>query len=153
MNDINIRIANENDIDALVEFNQRMAQETEGKDLKAEVLRPGVEGLFRNNQYGFYVIAEDANNKAAAGGLLITYEWSDWRNGLVWWIQSVYVMPDYRRHGIYRRLYDFVKEKAKEEGNVRGFRLYVEKENKIAQQTYSKLGMEESHYLMFEEMI
>lgn len=153
MSDINIRIANESDTDALVDFNRRMARETEGLELKAEILRPGVEGLLRNNQYGFYVIAEDTNNKTPAGGLMITYEWSDWRNGLVWWIQSVYVMPDYRRHGIYRRLYDFVKEKAKEEDNVRGFRLYVEKENRIAQQTYSKLGMEESHYLMFEEMI
>lgn len=152
MSDINIRHANETDIDALVDFNLRMARETEGKELKAEILRPGVEGLFQNRQYGFYVIAEDAANKTAVGGLLITYEWSDWRNGVVWWIQSVYIMPDYRRRGIYRMLYEFVKELAKTETNVRGFRLYVEKENKIAQQTYSNLGMEETYYLMFEEM-
>lgn len=153
MSDINIRFANENDIAALVEFNQRMAQETEGKELKAEIIRPGVEGLFQNKQYGFYIIAEDTSNNKSVGGLMITYEWSDWRNGLMWWIQSVYVMPDYHRRGIYKRLYEFVKERAKQEGNVRGFRLYVEKENTVAQQTYSKLGMEESHYLMFEEMI
>jgi ribosomal protein S18 acetylase RimI-like enzyme len=151
MSDIIIRIANESDIAALVEFNRRMAQETEGKELKTEIIRPGVEGLMSNKQYGFYVIAED--NNQAVGGLMITYEWSDWRNGLMWWIQSVYVMPDYRRRGIYKMLYEFVKERAKQEGNVRGFRLYVEKENRIAQQTYSKLGMEESHYLMFEEIM
>lgn len=153
MSDINIRHANESDIDSLVDFNLRMARETEGKDLKAEILRPGVEGLFQNSQYGFYVIAEDADNKTPVGGLLITYEWSDWRNGVVWWIQSVYIMPDYRRRGIYRMLYEFVKDMAKKETNVRGFRLYVEKENKAAQQTYSNLGMEETYYLMFEEMI
>ncbi len=154
MNDnIIIRIANENDIAAIVEFNQRMAMETEDVELKTETIRPGVEGLFQNKQYGFYVMAEDANTNTAAGCLLITYEWSDWRNGLIWWIQSVYVTFDYRRRGIYRRLYDFVKEKADEEGNVRGFRLYVEKENTIAQKTYSKLGMNESHYLMFEELL
>jgi len=153
MSDIIIRIANENDINAIVEFNQQMARETEEIELKTEVLRPGVEGLFQNKQYGFYVIAEDIANGKAAGSLLITYEWSDWRNGVIWWIQSVYVPQEYRRRGIYSRLYEFVKEKAKQEGNVRGFRLYVEKENTVAQKTYSKLGMEESHYLMFEEMI
>lgn len=153
MSDINIRHANETDIDSLVDFNLRMARETEGKDLKAEILRPGVEGLFQNKQYGFYVIAEDATNKNPVGGLLVTYEWSDWRNGVVWWIQSVYIMPDYRRRGIYRMLYEFVKDLAKKETNVRGFRLYVEKENRAAQQTYMNLGMEETYYLMFEEML
>ena len=147
-----LRFANENDIDAIVEFNRRMAHETEGKELKVETLRPGVEGLIENSKYGFYVIAEDAANGKKAGGLLITYEWSDWRNGPIWWIQSVYVMPDYRRRGIYRKLYAYVKEIARREPNVRGFRLYVEKENTTAQRTYKSLGMEETHYLMFEEM-
>jgi ribosomal protein S18 acetylase RimI-like enzyme len=147
-----IRLANKNDIDALVEFNCRMAFETENKELKPEILRPGVEGLFQNRQYGFYVIAEDRINGERAGGLMITYEWSDWRNGLIWWIQSVYIMPDYRRRGIYRRLYEFVKDLAQAEKSVCGFRLYVEKENTIAQRTYLSLGMEETHYLMFEEM-
>lgn len=153
MDDIIIRTANENDIDALVEFNRRMASETEGKELATDVLRPGVEGLMQNNQYGFYVIAENTKDKTALGGLMITYEWSDWRNGVVWWIQSVYVMPEARQRGIYKKLYEFVKELAKRETNVRGFRLYVEKENTVAQQTYLKLGMEETYYLMFEEMV
>ena len=84
---------------------------------------------------------------------MVTYEWSDWRNGLFWWIQSVYITQNFRRRGIYRRLYEFVKEMAQAESDVRGFRLYVEKENRTAQLTYERLGMAETHYLMFEELI
>jgi ribosomal protein S18 acetylase RimI-like enzyme len=79
-----------------------------------------------------------------AGQMMITYEWSDWRNAVFWWIQSVYIRPEFRRKGIYRRLYDFVKQRAKAQGGVCGFRLYVEKENAGAQKTYAALGMAES---------
>jgi ribosomal protein S18 acetylase RimI-like enzyme len=151
--EINIRFADAGDVGALVSFNQAMARETEAKQLDREVLAAGVEGLLKNEQYGFYVVAEQASAESpeAVGSLMVTYEWSDWRNGLFWWIQSVYIKPEFRRRGIYRQLYEFVKEMAAEQG-VCGFRLYVEKENRIAQQTYEQLGMTETHYLMFEEL-
>ena len=84
---------------------------------------------------------------------MVTFEWSDWRNGWFWWIQSVYILPDFRGRKIYRLLYEFVKRKAEESKNVCGFRLYVERENESARKVYEKLGMDESHYLMYEEMI
>jgi ribosomal protein S18 acetylase RimI-like enzyme len=152
-NQISIRLAGESDLESLVAFNLAMAEETESKQLNEKVLRAGVLHLLKNPRYGFYVVAEDAapEGPSVIGSLMVTYEWSDWRNALFWWIQSVYVKPPYRRRGIYRRLYAFVKECANKEKGVCGFRLYVEKENSIAQQTYRNLGMEESHYLMFEE--
>ena len=113
MSDIKIRIGNENDIDALVDFNISMARETEGKDLKREVLRPGVAGLFQNKQYGFYVVAEDVSNNITVGGLLVTYEWSDWRNATFWWIQSVYVIPECRRQGVYRTMHEAIRREAR----------------------------------------
>ena len=87
------------------------------------------------------------------GSLLVTFEWSDWRNGVIWWIQSVYVQPEWRRRGVYRMLYEHTKTLAEAQGKVRGFRLYVEKENRIAQQTYLSLGMQASDYLLYEEII
>jgi ribosomal protein S18 acetylase RimI-like enzyme len=148
---MNIRLAQKNDAPALVEFNQAMALETEGKRLDSEVLRNGVEAVFEDEKKGFYVVAESENE--IIGGLMVTFEWSDWRNNWFWWIQSVYILPEARGRGIYRLLYEFVKEKAEKSGNVCGFRLYVEKENARAQKVYEKLGMEQPHYLMYEEMI
>lgn len=151
-NEISIRVADTSDVDTLVDFNHAMAFETEAKELDRDVLTAGVNGLLARKQFGFYLIAEDQ----AAGriaSLMVTYEWSDWRNGLFWWIQSVYVKPEFRRRGIYRRLYEFVKEMAKDETDVCGFRLYVEKENSIAQQTYEQLGMKQTEYVMYEELI
>ena len=144
-----IRIAVACDAADLVKFNQAMALETEGKALSAEVLAPGVEAVFSDPTKGFYVVAED--NGSIVGGLLVTYEWSDWRNSWFWWIQSVYILPKARGKRLYSRLYYFVKEKAINRGDVCGFRLYVEKENIHAQAVYEKLGMNCSHYLMFEE--
>jgi len=144
-----IRIATASDAADLVKFNQAMALETEGKTLAAEVLSPGVEAVFADPAKGFYVVAE-ADGKLI-GGLLITYEWSDWRNKWFWWIQSVYIVPEARGTGLYSRLYRFVKDLAERRGDVCGFRLYVEKENTHAQAVYEKVGMNNSHYLMFEE--
>jgi ribosomal protein S18 acetylase RimI-like enzyme len=146
---MNIRIAQKEDVASLVEFNQAMALETEGKQLDSQTLLGGVEAVFDDSKKGFYVVAEA--DGAIVGGLMITYEWSDWRGQWFWWIQSVYILPDHRGKGVYRLLYDFVKEKASGEKNVYGFRLYVEKENELAQKVYEKLGMESSHYLMYEE--
>ena len=146
-----IRIAKFEDAASLVEFNQAMALETEGKRLDAQILKSGVEAVFQDENKGFYVVAESSG--VIAGGLMITLEWSDWRGRWFWWIQSVYILPGFRGQGIYRRLYDFVKQKARKRGDVCGFRLYVETENEQAQRVYEKLGMQKSHYLMFEEMI
>ena len=146
---MNIRIAAAGDIDLLVDFNQAMALETEGKSLNPGTLQSGVAAVFLDDKKGFYVVAEDSLE--IVGGLMVTYEWSDWRSAWFWWIQSVYILPEARGRAIYSRMYDFVKSKAAESGNVCGFRLYVEKENMHAQKVYEKLGMEGSHYLMYEE--
>jgi len=146
-----IRKARKEDIDLLIGFNEAMAFETEGKKLFTGTLRKGVEAVFDDPQKGFYLVAEEAGR--AVGGLMVTYEWSDWRNAWFWWIQSVYVNPDYRGKRIYSQLYDFVKRDAAAAGNVCGFRLYVEKENVHAQRVYEKVGMEETYYLMYEEKL
>lgn len=144
-----IRIAVPEDISDLVEFNQAMALETEGKQLEHHVLSSGVAAVFEDDRKGFYVVAED--DLKIVGGLMVTTEWSDWRNGWFWWIQSVYIRPEGRGKGIYRNLYEFVKQRAEAAGGVCGFRLYVETENTKAQAVYEKLGMERSHYVMYEE--
>ena len=144
-----IRLAEAADAAAMTEFNQLMAMETEGKRLEPAVISAGVEAVFGDPAKGFYVVAEEAGE--VAGGLMVTYEWSDWRNGWFWWIQSVYIRPEYRGRRLYSDLYAFVKEKAAAAGNVCGFRLYVERENEHARRVYEKLGMAESHYLMYEE--
>jgi ribosomal protein S18 acetylase RimI-like enzyme len=149
---MNIHIANFEDADSIIEFNQAMALETEGKELTADVLRRGVEAVFSDEKKGFYVVARNSNNNIT-GCLMVTFEWSDWRGKWFWWIQSVYILPEFRGQGIYRMLYKFVKEKASEQKNVCGFRLYVEKENANAQRVYEKLGMEQSYYLMYEEKL
>jgi GNAT superfamily N-acetyltransferase len=152
-NEIYTRLAEPADLPVIVEFNQRMAEETEGKRLSSETLTNGVAAVFADRQRGFYVVAENAA-KEVVGCLLITFEWSDWRNALFWWIQSVYVRADFRGTGVYRRLYESVKAMALEnEMPVCGFRLYVEKENRAAQQVYEKLGMEETVYKMYEETL
>lgn len=144
-----IRLAAAEDARALVEFNQAMAVETEGKTLDPEVLSAGVAAVFADGQKGFYVVAEEGD--AIIGGLMVTYEWSDWRNGWFWWIQSVYIRPEARGRGIYSGLYRFVTQRAEAEGNVCGFRLYVESENQHAQRVYEAVGMKASHYLLYEQ--
>lgn len=144
-----IRIATENDVPALVEFNQAMALETESKTLDGDVLAAGVSSVLADKEKGSYVVVDDKGYVVA--GLLITREWSDWRNAWFWWIQSVYVRPTHRGTGLYSRMYEFVKKLAASEGNICGFRLYVEKENQNARKVYEKLGMHETYYLMYEE--
>jgi len=146
-----IRRARKEDIDALIVFNEAMAFETEGKKLFTGTLRKGVEAVFDDPQKGFYLVAEEGGR--VIGGLVVTYEWSDWRNAWFWWIQSVYVNPEYRGKRVYSQLYDFVKSEAVAAGNVCGFRLYVEKENAHAQRIYEKVGMNETYYLMYEEKL
>ena len=145
---ITIRRAELRDAAAFVSFNEAMAWETEQLKLDPAKLLEGVEGLFARPQYGFYVVAEVGAE--ITGGLMITYEWSDWRNKVFWWIQSVYVRPQFRGQGVYRSLYEGVKSMAKA-SDCCGFRLYVETTNEAAQAVYKKLGMDQSHYLMFED--
>lgn len=152
-----IRDAAPADAHALAEFNCLMALETEDARLTPAVVRRGVEAVFAQPARGFYVVAEagpasgDARDIAAA--LLVTREWSDWRNAEWWWIQSVYVRASHRRRGAYRALYEHVTARAAAAGNVCGFRLYVERDNAIAQQTYAALGMRETRYKLFEQLI
>ena len=147
-----IRKATVTDAESLIQFNTSMALETENKKLDRDKIEPGVMGLFENPQYGFYMVAE--HKGTVVGSLMVTTEWSDWRNGVFWWIQSVYVIPEYRRKGVYRAMYKKINEMSKSDHSqkVCGFRLYVEKENVIAQKTYKDLGMSETHYKMFEDI-
>jgi len=150
------RLATLDDAPVIVDFNLAMARETESLELSPATLASGVGSLFDNPQFGFYVMAEARGAGGAferAGSLLITYEWSDWRDGLFWWVQSVYVRAEHRRRGVYTVLYEFVKRLAAADPRVRGFRLYVERENAAAQKTYERLGMDASHYVMYEEII
>jgi GNAT superfamily N-acetyltransferase len=146
-----IRRAQRSDAASLVEFNQAMALETEGKTLDPSILGAGVTAVFEDERKGFYVVAEEDDK--IVGGLMVTFEWSDWRNAWFWWIQSVYIKPEARGKRVYSELYDFVKKQADEQGDVCGFRLYVETENGHAQRVYEKLGMHQPRYLMYEENV
>ena len=144
-----IRIAEDRDIETLAKFNVAMAWETEQKKLEPAVVTRGVQALFENPQHGFYTVAE--MSAQVVGCIMITYEWSDWRCGLFWWIQSVYVDTEFRRRRIFRKLYEFLRVKASHEPNVCGFRLLVEHSNLAGQRTYAGLGMEETSYRCYEE--
>ncbi len=146
--DIVVRNATQADLNTLVTFNAAMAMETEGKTLELEMLKKGVSAVLNDDGLGFFLIAE-ADGRPV-GQLLITTEWSDWRNGYFWWIQSVYVDAEYRRQGVYRALDSHVRSEARRRGDVCGLRLYVERNNHVAQQVYSKLDMHRSHYDLFE---
>ena len=144
-----IRPACLDDLEALVGFNAAMALETEGKTLDMQLLRQGTRAVFDSSQRGFYLVAEA--DGSPMGSLLITYEWSDWRNGWFWWIQSVYVKPEWRRMGVYSAMHRWILDTARSRPDVCGVRLYVDRNNDVARQTYLSLGMSESHYDMFEE--
>lgn len=150
MTNLTLRKAELRDSTVIVGFNRAMALETEGKTLIPEMITAGVQRLLGEPSLGFYLVAERGGK--IVGCLMVTNEWSDWRNGLFWWIQSVYVEPASRRQGVYRRLYDFIRELAGADPGVCGFRLYVEKENTVAQKTYDSLGMAQTDYLLYEEL-
>lgn len=144
---ITIRKAGLSDAETIIDFQKQMAWETERLELDPLRLAKGVRAVFDSFQCGHYWVAEDDGIVIAS--LLITYEWSDWRNANVWWFQSVYVLPAYRRKGIFRAMYVRIKAEAEKQG-VAGLRLYVETTNYIAQQTYEALGMDSRHYKMYE---
>jgi len=146
--DVQVRQASLMHLDTIVDFNAAMAKETEGKELNLEMLRSGVEAVLTRNDLGFYLVAEHTGRPV--GQLFITYEWSDWRNAFFWWIQSVYVSPEFRRLGVYRALHFYAAEEARRQGNVCGLRLYVDKDNSVAQGVYAGLRMRPTHYDMYE---
>jgi ribosomal protein S18 acetylase RimI-like enzyme len=148
---IQIKEASQQDAETLTYFNTNNALETENMTLDPETALLGVKYVLNNPEKGFYLIAEKQGK--IIGSLMITTEWSDWRNGDFWWIQSVYVLPEGRKQGAYKLLYRYVKSIAAQKGNIRGIRLYVEKNNQVAQNTYLALGMKDSDYFLFEEKI
>jgi len=143
-----VRQAAASDAVTIADFNAFMAKETEHLVLDRTHLQKGVEAMIADSSKGLYYIAEFDGK--VAGQLMITYEWSDWRNATFWWIQSVYVLPEYRKQGVFRALYQRVASLAQERGDVCGLRLYVEESNKRAQQAYEALGMKLSHYRMMD---
>src|SRR5437762_13482561 len=145
---LTIRRATPADAPVLIEFNRRLAEESEGKALDLDVLGRGVAAALADPNKGPYYVAEEGGE--VVGEMQITFEWSDWRNGWLWWIQGVYVRADARRRGVFRALYEHVCEAARQDPEVVGLRLYVERENLAAQQTYLRMGMEWTNYLMLE---
>ncbi|MGH7749683.1 MAG: GNAT family N-acetyltransferase [Candidatus Dormibacteria bacterium] len=148
MSEIRIRDALCDDAPFLVECNAAMARETENKTLDLAVLALGTRAVFEQPSRGFYLVAERASERV--GCLLVTTEWSDWRNGDWWWIQSVYVVAGARRSGVFRALYAETERRARAKPGVVGLRLYVEWENRHAQRTYAALGMTQAHYHLYQ---
>lgn len=145
---MNIREAKQEDCTLIVNFQILMAKETENIELQNEIVSEGVLAVLNDSSRGKYYITE-INNKVV-GSLLTTYEWSDWRNGTVLWIQSVYVLPEFRRKGVYRNMYSHVKRLVLDNKDLKGIRLYADKSNIAAHSTYQKLGMAQDHYVTFE---
>jgi GNAT superfamily N-acetyltransferase len=147
---MNYRGGRPEDLEAIVGFQIAMAKETEDLELDGETCRRGVSRVFEDTSLGSYYVAEEEGR--VVGSLLITFEWSDWRAGTVWWIQSVYVEPALRGRGAYRGLYEHVRALARNVPDVRGIRLYVDRRNSVAQNVYARLGMDGDHYVVFEWM-
>lgn len=143
-----VRDASNKDIAFLADANAAIALETERKLLERDTLERGVRAVFAQPSRGFYLIAERGSH--AVGCLLVTYEWSDWRNGDWWWLQSVYVIPEARRGGVFRALYAEIERRARAAAGVVGLRLYVEHDNARAQATYAMLGMRPARYSLYE---
>ena len=145
-----VAIATVDDITTIAQFQIAMAMESEGYELTHSTILQGVTAAMNDENKGRYVVAKIDNK--TIGSLMLTREWSDWNNCWYWWVQSVYVLPAYRGNGVYKAMYAHVKQMAKEE-QVSQVRLYVDKGNTRAQEVYKKLGMDECHYLMYEEVI
>ena len=149
--EVQVRIAGPEDIEAIAELNIAMAWETEQRQLDPTTIRRGIRTVMNDADYGFYVVAE--SDGAVVGCLLVTHEWSDWRSALFWWIQSLYVRPALRHHGVFKRLHEFVKAQALQDPRVCGLRLYVEQSNHVAQDAYDRVGMRPTTYRMYEETL
>lgn len=148
--DFHIRLAEPRDLESLVTYNMALASETEDRQLERSLLQSGVESILADSTKGFYVVMEHRPTGEMIGQLLITFEWSDWRNAVFWWLQSVYVHKDWRRKGVFKTLYDYVLAEGKRRGNVAGIRLYVEQDNAVAQEVYTQAGLSTAPYKVFE---
>ena len=148
--EIVVRQATLDDSTILSQFNMSMAEETEGRQLDQTTVNAGVKQLFRVSRQGFYLMAEVGGS--ARGSFMITYEWSDWRNGLFWWIQSVYVVPAARRSGVFTSLYQYGKKMGQDDNAACGLRLYMEKDNLPARAVYMAMGMDTTPYQVFEDL-
>lgn len=146
--ELHIRDASTDDAKSIVDFNSRMALETEGRELDPELIGRGVAAILADANKGRYWVAEADGN--VVGQIMVSYEWSDWRNGMLWWIGSVYVHEDYRRKGVFSALYRHVESLAQQDQEACGLRLYAEQDNERAHQTYLKLGMVKPGYLVME---
>jgi GNAT superfamily N-acetyltransferase len=144
------REARKEDARTIVEFQLAMARETEELRLDHVVCAEGVQGVFEEPSRGRYFVCESGGKVIAS--LLICYEWSDWRNGTVWWIHSVFVLPEFRKLGAFSGLYSHIQSLAAEDDSVRGLRLYVDKRNEAAKKVYRRIGMTDEHYSLFEWM-
>ena len=147
---VKVRIALPTDAPILVAYNLEMARETEGKNLDPVTLTSGVKAVLDDTKRGFYLVAEISGS--VVGSLMITTEWSDWRNGNFWWIQSVFVTPENRKLGVFSALLEEARRRALDLEGVCGCRLYVERENTTAQEVYLRRGFQETHYLLFEDL-
>ncbi|MFB3892572.1 MAG: N-acetyltransferase family protein [Phycisphaerae bacterium] len=147
---IDVRLAVPEDRQIIVDFQLRMARETEGMALDEPTVQKGVAAVFDDPNIGRYYIAHEAGK--VLGSLLILSEWSDWRNGTVWWIHSVYVVPEARRRGVFKAMYAHLKRAVLASDGLRGLRLYVDRRNTGAQKVYESLGMDGRHYQMYEWM-
>ena len=145
---INIREANKGDLAILVQNNQALAEETEALLLNKDVLREGIKQALKRDECHYFVAVI---GEQVIGQTMITYEWSDWRNGIIWWIQSVYVLPAHRKQGIFRVLFKYIENLAKINPQVKALRLYVMHNNNAGQDTYQSLGMNDSGYIVFEK--
>ena len=146
--EIKIREAALTDAPVIADFNRRLAEESEGLRLDEACVQAGVAALLKDPAKGIYYVAE--REGAVVAQLMITYEWSDWRNGNIWWIQSVYVKPEFRRAGLFRALFKHLQDMARVRMDVCSLRLYVHAENTRASQSYERLGMTRTQYEVFE---
>jgi ribosomal protein S18 acetylase RimI-like enzyme len=148
---ITIRPATPEDSKHIIDFQQKMAMETENVQLDYAILKEGLKRLFEDSTKGKYYVAED--NKEVIGCLMTTFEWSEWRCGNVLWIQSVYILPSHRGRGVFKLMYEYIKGLVTPDSEYRGIRLYVDKTNAAAQKVYEKLGMNGEHYQVYEWML
>jgi GNAT superfamily N-acetyltransferase len=146
-----IRKAKHEDIERIVDFNIKMAKETEDKKLEKNIVQEGVKSVLNNKIKGFYLVAEDKATKLIVGQLMVTYEWSDWRNKNYWWIQSVYIDQKYRNQKVFSQLFKKISRLALSKKSVCGLRLYTSKNNYSAKQVYECLGLKKTKYEIYEK--
>jgi GNAT superfamily N-acetyltransferase len=148
MTAVTVRDATESDIDTIIRCNQRLAEETEGKQLDPAVISAGVRRGFGSPEMCRYFVAEVDGR--VVGTTMLTYELTDWRDGVIWWLQSVFIEPEHRRHGVFRAIYRHIEALARDHPDVRGLRLYVHRSNARAMKTYESVGMEKAGYEVYE---